>query len=147
MLQTYSNLTFSYREHAVGLGYHYLITNGGTSHTAFKTWNAFKYWLEITGLTFDEANKEQNFARINGSYSVESELLDNQEFFAKFGGIKPYYALCNGSYSIGFIETTESGNVLHVQNPNTDRFLLEHRQVQEHLDTGKPVRFCYAYAH
>jgi hypothetical protein len=128
----------------IGCGYYYIVTNGGTSHTAFRTNKALKYWLKITGLKIGKRSHwGGGNVNLTGSYKQVVECLNNNEFFAKHAGKKTYYALCNGSYSIGFIDETPTGNVLYCQNPNTDRFILDYKKVTGHLETGKEVRFIY----
>lgn len=126
----------------VGCGYYYVVTNASTSHTAFRTKEALKYWLKTTGLKIGKRHWGSAMF-LTGSYTSVCEMLNNDEFIAKHAGKKTFYSLCNGSYSIGFIEETPTGNILYCQNPNTDRFIFDYFKVMKHLETGTPIRNVY----
>lgn len=146
--QTYSDSWNLYihpkNENPVGCGYYYLVTNGAMSHTAFRTKLALKTWLNITGLKLAGRKSWLNRSvKLSGTYTRNTVMMNAKEFYNTYGHLEPFYALDNGDYSIGFIERKETGNVLHIQNPNTDRPILDYFKVMEHLETGKPVRFIY----
>ena len=114
------------------------------SHTAFRTKLALKTWLNITGLKLEGRKGWLNRSvALSGTYTRNTEMLDTREFYNKYGHSEPFYALDNGNYSIGFIERREAGNILHIQNCNTDRPILDYFKTSEHLETGKPVRSIY----
>ena len=121
----------------IGCGYYYIVTCGAMSHTAFRTKKALKYWLKTTGLRIGRRGKWRGTINLKGSYQEGMEMLNTDEFFIKHAGKKPYYALCNGEYSIGFIEQTDEGNILYYQNPNTDRMILDYKKTRVLLETGK----------
>lgn len=127
----------------IGCGYYYIVTNGATSHTAFRTKTALKYWLKITGIRIGKRQWCKGSVKLTGSYSSVTEMLNNDEFIAKHAGKKTFYSLFNGSYSIGFIEETPTGNILYCQNPNTDRFIFDYAKVTKHLESGTPIRNVY----
>ena len=78
-----------------------------------------------------------------GNYTRNLVMLDMADFYAKYGKFKPFYALDNGSYSIGFCEIRDCGNILHIQNPNTDRPIIDYFKVSKHLETGIPINRIY----
>ncbi len=127
----------------IGCGYYYIVTNGSGSHTAFRTKKALNVWLKNTAIKIGKRGYWSGVVHLEGQYTSAMEMLNNDEFFAKHAGQKTYFALCNGAYSIGFIEETPNGNVLYHQNPNTDRFILDYNKVTQHLETGKETRFTY----
>jgi hypothetical protein len=126
----------------IGCGYYYIVTHGAYSHTAFRTKRALKVWLKQTGLKIGKRTYNR-CVYLTGNYIRDNEMIDTKEFFNKYGHLEPFYALDNGDYSIGFIEHSPEGNTLHIQNPNTDRPILDYFKVSEHLETGKDMRFIY----
>ena len=138
MKEVFNEFYFKYSEKEVGCGYHYLISTPSFSHTAFRTYIEFQKWLEVTGLIFDEEKEI-----ITGQYTRQTEMTNTDEFYKKYAGMKTFYALDNADYTIGFIENTDNGNILHIQNPNTDRPILNYFKIMVHLETGKEVRNCY----
>jgi len=143
--QTYSqhwNLYFHpHNEKPVGCGYYYIVTNGAMSHTAFRTKIALKRWLNETGLKLGKKGWMGRSISLTGTYTRNCEMLNTKEFFNKYGHLEPFYALDNGRYSIGFIERKESGNVLHIQNVNTDRPELDYQKILTTIETGKKQLF------
>jgi len=126
---------------AVGCGYFFLITTGAMSHTAFRTKKALKTWLKLTGLKIGRRSGRQ--IKLIGNYTRNLEMSNMAEFYAKYGKHEPFYALDNGQYSIGFCERKETGNILHIQNPNTDRPVLDYFKVMKHLETGTPLNMIF----
>jgi len=127
---------------AVGCGYYYIVSHGAFSHTAFRTKKALKTWLSQTGLKIGKRNNYRS-VRLVGDYDRTLCMMNTKEFFNTYGHLEPFYALDNGSYSIGFIDRREDGNILLIQNPNTDRPILDYQKVRKHLETGTPIRFIY----
>lgn len=134
MNQRYSNLNLYIAEKnkPVGCGYFYIITTSYLSHTAFTNREAFKKWLRLTGLKIGKrgwGERSRSF-KLEGQYHSNCVMLDNKEFFNTYGHLEPFEKLCNGDYSIGFVERDElNGNILHYQNPNTNRFILEYKNI------------------
>lgn len=131
----------SYKDEPIGCGYYYIVTSGAASHTAFRTKIAFLNWLKQTGLKLDRRIGRTILLR--GEYTRYSVMQDQHEFFKNFSQYTPFYALDNGDYTIGFYEETEQGNNLYIPNPNTNRPILNHRQVQKHLETNTPLNRIY----
>lgn len=119
----------------VGCGYYYLILSGGSSHTAFRTKTGLKGWLKLTGLKIGKRTWHRS-VQLLGGYSRSLEMHNSIDFFNRYGGLEPFPALDNGSYSIGFKENTANGVVLHIQNPNTDRMELDYK-ITEGMLNGK----------
>lgn len=121
---------------AVGCGYYYIVTKGCTSHTAFRTKKALKTWLNQTGLKIGHRTSYRSVSLV-GEYTRTCMMMNQKEFLNSFGHLEPFYVLDNGSYSIGFIDRKPDGNVLYLQNVNTDRPVLDYQKIQSHLETGK----------
>lgn len=115
----------------IGCGYFYLVTNGGSSHTAFRTRQELRTWLQMTGLKL--AKRKNRCVELEGKYSHSLEMLNTKEFFNKYGKFEPYPILENGAYTIGFAERKASGVTLHIQNSNSDRWEMDYRQTQRRL--------------
>lgn len=118
------------------MGYRYIVTQGGLSHTAFRTKRAFKIWLQYTGLQIGERFGNGNTIRLVGNYSTILEWLDHDDFVDKFGHLKSFIALENGDYVLGFIEPTVNGNLLHIQNTNCVRLPFNYAAVRQYEDYG-----------
>ena len=137
------NLCFhDQKKEAVGCGYYYTVTCGAMSHTAFRTKKALKVWLNQTGLKMSKRSWGRSVI-LTGSYVRNLEMMNTKKFYNTYGHLEPFYALDNGDYTIGFIERLDSGNVLHIQNPNMDRPILDYFKVMTHLETGKPLNQIY----
>lgn len=127
----------------IGCGYYYIIKSKSMSHTAFRTKEAFKTWLKITGIKIGRRYAQRGNVKLVGQYTSVCEMLNTKDFLKKYAHLEPYYALSNGEYTIGFYEQRPEGNILYYQNPNTDRPILDYKKVREHLETGKELRLCF----
>lgn len=126
-----SNLSigFAKKDKVIGNGYIIVIRQNGSPFTAFRTQLAFETWLGWTGLKYQDG-------RFLGQFEVTMEWLNTKDFFRKYNHFPTYPALNNGSYTPGFIEETEEGNVLHVQNPNMDCIILDGQKTSSLIDGG-----------
>lgn len=141
MNATYNKLTVTFADQtkpAIGCGYFFIVHNGWTSHTAFRTKRALRTWMKECGLKLGKRIHSTCW-EIKGQYSRNCEMISHDLFVNKYGKLTPFYALDNGDYTLGFIEPTISGNVLHVQNPNSDRKVYDYFEVMNHLEKGTPV--------
>ena len=131
-------------EKPVGCGYYYVITCGAMSHTAFRTKRALKLWLQNTGSKIGRRSYGKTVSLL-GTYYRNTVMMDNRKFYNTFGHLEPFYALDNGDFTVGFIERAETGNILHIQNPNTDRPILDYMKISKHIETGTPARHIYKW--
>lgn len=123
---------------AIGCGYYYTITTYCTAHTAFKTTEAMKLWLNQTGLKIGK-RMWGRAVRLTGTYFTDMVMLNNARFFAEYGQLEAIRWLSNGDYIIGFLERRENGNIIHYQNPNTNRLVLDYRKAENALAQGLKV--------
>jgi hypothetical protein len=144
MKTTYKNLHLfiqDSKKEPIGCGYYYIVTCGAMPHTAFRTKRAFKEWLSKTGLRIGKRtgwNRSRSVMLV-GEYTEECVMLNNIEFFKEYGHLEPTYNLCNGDYTIGFID--RQTNTIYSQNPNTDRFIFDHRITESIMETGNRYRY------
>ncbi len=85
----------------------------GHHKTAFRSRHELKQWLKLTGLKIHKRG-HWGLIWLKGTFSQSSEMMNREEFFAKFGHLEPFPALSNG-YHIGFKEVIDGKVILHSQ--------------------------------
>lgn len=149
--QTYTKLILvivdrTRNPNGIGCGYYYLVQGSGASgHTAFRTKEALRTWLKSTGLKIGNRLVWGRSVWLDGQYTRSLEMLDTKDFFQRYAAhCEPVPVLDNGDYTIGFKEQTENGVILHVQNCNSDRWSLSHRETDNRLDGMNRIQAKYS---
>lgn len=126
MIWTYKNLrltALNAEQHARGCDYWYVITEGGTPHTAFKTKAGVLAWLNERGLSLVKVLTNPGVwgtQTLSGSYRDEMHLSADE--VSRFDAIKPLVdsrTLSNGDYVEAKITLDPDGlRTVHTLNPN-----------------------------
>lgn len=114
------------------VGYWYLITSHGVSHTAFNSRTALLNWLEVLGLTLSEtltAEGSCSTQSIGGGYCTKTHM-NYLPFYALKGA--EIRTLSNGDYTKGIITFENGIATLHTLNPNCkDRDVYDYFESRE----------------
>jgi hypothetical protein len=131
----YANLYLSCHKEEIGCGYFYTVTNGATSHTAFRSMKALIDWLHL--LNLELATPLPAYRSENCSIEIKGEYFDvahmgYDEFFG-LPAIAETRTMSNGDYTLGRITADEDGiRTIHTLNPN-----CKHRPVYDYAESAK----------
>ena len=117
----YNNLYLEVSEKPRGINYHYIITSGATSHTAFKTEQGYKNYLERTGLTpeFQQTVNSREHGKVD-CYKLHGQY--NEKYFRSMEEIpqnaKRYVGVSNGSYVDCYHADVDGVRTMFLPNSN-----------------------------
>jgi len=100
------------------IGYKFTVTEGATSHTAFRYRSSLLRWLDQRGLDLTEDLEEGECQKIVGKYKSHMHL-SYADFYQHFDSAHHTKLLSNGKWTLGLITTDDDGiKTVHHLNPN-----------------------------
>ena len=117
----YKNFYMEVSEKPRGINYHYIITSGATSHTAFKTEQGYRNYLERTGLIpeFQQTVNSREHGKVD-CYKLLGQY--NEKYFRSMDEMpqdaKQYVGVSNGSYVDCYYADVDGVRTMFLPNPN-----------------------------
>lgn len=88
----------------------------GWGHNSFVSFEAFKKYADYLGVTYELNYDREDFARYHLSHDFDEKYFWKMEELPE--GVKPVYAMCNGSMVQCYFRTMEHDVEFYRPNPN-----------------------------
>lgn len=88
----------------------------GWCHNSFVSFESFKKYADYLGVTYTEVYEREDYARYHLSHDFDEKYFWNLEELPE--GVKPIYAMCNGSMVQCYFRTMENDVEFYRPNPN-----------------------------
>lgn len=103
-------------------GYTWLVQTACFAHTAYRTKEGMRKFLDDTGLKIARAGWCSHSRNLTGCY-YRNMMMDELKFaeMKASGNYRITNTLSNGAYTTALIEERADGNIIHYLNPNCNR--------------------------
>ena len=88
----------------------------GWCHKTFVSFDAFKKYADFLGVTYKMTDDREDYARYHLSHDFAEKFFWKMEELPD--GVKPVYAMCNGSMVLCYFRTLEHDVEFYRPNPN-----------------------------